>query len=325
MRAVKIPTTEIAVSILALGAGPFGTRTSREDSFRILDAYLEAGGNFLDTAHIYAAWVPGGGGVSERTIGEWLRANNTRDRVVIGTKGGHFHLNTPHQARLAPEQIEQDLAESLERLGVETVDLYWLHRDDPQRPVGEMIDTLNRAIAQGKIGCYGLSNWSVPRMREALAYATAHSVAAPLANQPGWSLAERRSYPTDDPTMHFMDGEMLTFHRETGLLAAGYSSQANGFFAGTYGRDILPPTPGVNQGVVRSYYSDANFDRLDRARELAARHHTDPNAIALAYLTNQPFPSSAILGCGTLEHLRHSLTAADLVLTPEEVNWLFKG
>ena len=139
------------------------------------------------------------------------------------------------------------------------------------------------------------------------------------------SLAARNIGPNDDPTSRFMDQETYEFHLETGLTVAAYSSQANGFFAGPYGRDALPPTPGVNPGVVRSYYSETNFDRLDRARELAARHGCQPNDIALAYLTSQPFPTSAILGCGTIEHLRASLTAADLLLTPEERDWLISA
>ena len=162
MRAFTIPHTDLTVSALSLGTGGMGTHVSHDDSFRILDRYVERGGNFLDTAHIYAAWVPGGGGASERTIGDWIRTRGARDAVAIGTKGGHPHLETMTISRLSPQEIVQDLDESLERLQIETIDLYWLHRDDPKRPVGELIETLTDAVTQKKIRYFGVSNWRLP-------------------------------------------------------------------------------------------------------------------------------------------------------------------
>jgi aryl-alcohol dehydrogenase-like predicted oxidoreductase len=321
MRSLLIPNTDLTVSALCFGAGGLGTRTSRDDSFRMLDLFVERGGNFLDTAHIYAAWVPGGAGASERTIGDWLRSRGVRNEIVIGTKGGHPHLQSMEISRLSPQEIEQDLEESLERLQVETIDLYWLHRDDPKRAVSELVETLTRAVTRGKIRSFGFSNWTVPRMQEALDYTAARNLTGFVANQPGWSLAQRTP-GLGDPTALFMDAEMHAFHRATGLTAIAYSSQANGFFAGAYGRGILPPAPGVNPGVVQAYYHETNFKRLDRARALADRHGCTPNDIALGYLLSQPFPTCAILGCGTLVHLQASLNGGDIRLSQEELEWL---
>lgn len=321
MRMLTIPSTNLTISALSLGAGGLGTRATADDSLRLLDAYVELGGNFLDSAHIYAAWVPGGEGASERTIGKWLQSRGNRSQIVIGTKGGHPHMNTMHIPRLSPEEIKQDLQESLERLQVNTIDVYWLHRDDPARSVGEIIETLNEAVVQGKIRCYGCSNWSVERMEEARQYAQSRKLTGFVANQVGWSLAERNPN-VGDTSMRFMDVETLSFHQQTGLMAAAYSSQANGFFAGAYGRDKLPPAPGVNAGVVNAYYNEANFNRLERAEQLAARYNCTANAIALAYLLGQPFPACALIGCGTLAHLRESCAYADLRLQPKEVTWL---
>jgi len=318
MRLLTIPNTNLTVSALSLGAGPLGTRTPRDQAYEMLDHYFDQGGNFLDTAHIYAAWVANGWGESERTVGEWIRSRKARAKAVIGTKGGHPHLNSMLTSRLSSAEIDQDLTESLERLQIDEIDLYWMHRDDPRRPVGDILSTLETAVTRGKIRYYGCSNWSPTRMREARDVAAANGMTGFVASQPGWSLAVRNIGPNDDPTSRFMDDETYEFHLETGLAVAAYSSQANGFFAGPYRRDLLPPSPGVNPGVARSYYSETNFARLDRTRELAARHNCQPNDIALAYLTSQPFPTCAILGCGTIEHLRESLTAADLLLTPEE-------
>ena len=321
MQMLIIPNTNLTTSALSLGGVGLGTRTSTEDSMRLLDAYVELGGNFLDSAHIYAAWVPGGEGTSERTIGKWLQTRGNRSEIVIGTKGGHPHMNTMHIPRLSPEEIKQDLQESLERLQVDTIDVYWLHRDDPDRPVGEMLETLNEVVTQGKIRCYGCSNWSAERMEEARQYAAAHSLTGFVANQVGWSLAEHNPN-VGDATMRFMDAQILSYHQQTGLMAAAYSAQATGFFAGAYGRGKLPPAPGVNAGVVNAYYKEANFTRLERAEQLAARYGCTVTAIALAYLLSQPFPTCAIIGCGTLDHLRESCAYPDLRLQPEEVKWL---
>jgi aryl-alcohol dehydrogenase-like predicted oxidoreductase len=321
MRTLTIPDTDLTVSALCFGAGGLGTRVSPDDSLRLLDEFVEQGGNFLDTAHIYAAWVPGGEGVSERTIGDWLRTRGTRKDIIIGTKGGHPHLHSMDVPRLSPSEIAQDLQESLERLQVDTIDLYWLHRDDTNRPVGELVETLTEAVRQNKIRYFGFSNWTVGRMQTALDYARAHGLTGFVGNQVGWSLAQRNPN-IGDPTTLFMDGEMQDFHRAKGLMAAAYSSQANGFFAGAYGRGALPPAPGVQAGVVSAYYNEVNFDRLERARDLATRHGCTANAIALGYLISQPFPTCAIVGCGTSEHLRDSCAAGDIALHPEEVAWL---
>ena len=322
MRNLTIPKTDLTVSALCLGAGSLGTRVSPDDSLRLLDEYVEYGGNFLDTAHIYAVWVPGGEGVSERTIGKWLRTRGVQKEIIIGTKGGHPHLHSMEVPRLSPAEIAQDLQESLERLQVETIDLYWLHRDDPQRPVDELIETLALAVTQKQICYFGFSNWTVRRMEAALDYEQTHHITGFIGNQVGWSLAQRNPN-IGDPTTLFMDDEMQNFHKTSGLMVAAYSSQANGFFAGTYGRGLLPPTPGVRAGVVEAYYNDVNFDRLDRARVLATRYGCTANTIALGYLISQPsFPTCAIIGCGTSEHLRDSCTAGDIVLTPQEVAWL---
>jgi aryl-alcohol dehydrogenase-like predicted oxidoreductase len=228
-------------------------------------------------------------------------------------------MDVPRLSRL---EIGKDLDESLQRMGVEVIDLYWLHRDDPRRPVGDMIETLQESVAAGKIRYYGCSNWSPDRMRDAQAYAKQHGRAGFVASQPGWSLAARIPGLGDDPTSRFMDAATYAFHQETGLPVAAYASQANGFFTGPYGRGLLPPAPGVSPAVARAYGSEANYTRLDRCRELAADYGCSANDIALAYLTSQAFPASAILGCGTLAHLEASLTARDLLLSADECRWL---
>ena len=311
MRTLTLPETQLTVSVLGLGTGGLGTQVSRDDSFRLLDLFLELGGNLLDSAHIYAAWVPGGQGASEQTVGAWMRARGARERVVIGTKGGHPHLHSMDVARLSPAEIVRDLEESLDRLQVDAIDLYWLHRDDPGRPTGEMVETLASCVTAGKIRHWGVSNWTVSRIQDARQYAVTHGLPGPVASQIGWSLADRRPDAGGDPTMLFMDRPTMDFHRETHFPVVAYSSQANGFFADASRRS---PDSG--------YFTRANLCRLERATALAERLARQPNDIALAYVTSQPFPACALIGCSSPEHLRSSCAAGDLALSPNEVEWL---
>ena len=217
-------------SVLCLGTGGFGSAVPREEAFALLDAFAAGGGSFLDTAHIYAAWLPGGAGASERTIGAWLASRGMRARMLLATKGGHPDLAPGSPGRLRPEDIEHDLGESLERLQVERVDLYWLHRDDRSLPVGEILSALAPQVAAGRIGSIGASNWRPERLQEANAWAAAHGVPGFLASSIGWSLA--RAVPERIPPgdMLFMDAAQLDWYRGNGLPVVAYSSQANGYF-----------------------------------------------------------------------------------------------
>ena len=131
MRYTALPTTGFTPSVLCLGTGGFGTRIPQDQAFQMLDRFAELGGNFLDTARVYAAWLPGGEGASERTIGAWLKSRDMAASCIVATKGAHPNLATMRISRLTPAEIAADVSASLEALGVEAIDLYWLHRDDP--------------------------------------------------------------------------------------------------------------------------------------------------------------------------------------------------
>ena len=171
METVKIGKSGLQVTRVCVGTGRFGSAISEEESFRILDRYRELGGRAIDTAHIYAAWLPDGWGKSEITVGRWLQRTGVRGDMVIGTKGGHPNLETWEVSRLTPKEIKQDLHESLDRLGLDAIDIYWLHRDDPAVPVPEILDALSEFTSNGLIRNYGASNWAVPRLKEAAEYA----------------------------------------------------------------------------------------------------------------------------------------------------------
>ncbi len=318
MKYVQIPGTELHVSQLCLGTAEIGAQLSIPDALLLLDEYVRLGGSFIDTAHVYSDWIRGTKSTSEKTIGQWLKANGVRNQVMIGTKGGHPALSSMHVSRLSRAEIELDLAESREYLQTDVIDLYWLHRDDPAIPVAEIIDILNEQVAAGRIRCFGASNWTVARIRAANEYALRQRVQGFAANQPMWSLAAVNADALPDKTTVAMDADTLDYHRRTGLTAIPFSSQAHGFFDKLHNLGHS----GVPSSDLRVYGSPANTARLARVEALAQKYSVSVNDIALAYLLSQPFVTIPIIGCKRVEHLRESMSAIELRLTPEELDYL---
>ena len=322
MRTFHLPGTELAAAVIGLGTGSYGTAIPADRAMAMMDLYAECGGNFIDTAHVYAAWVPGGEGASERTIGRWLASRGARANVLIATKGAHHDLKT-YAKRMTAAAIRSDLHESLDRLGTDRVDLYWLHRDDPAVPVGEILGWLGEHLAAGLLRAIGCSNWSVDRQRAAAAWADEHGQVGFCASQVRWSLADFHFPPGDSGSgMYAMDAEMAAWHRQTRVPVVAYSSQAGGFFSGRYGPDADPAAPGVREDVRRCYGTEENYRRLAAAQRLAAERGCSANQIALAWLLHQRFPTCALTGARTCEQLADSCAAANVSLSPRELDSL---
>jgi aryl-alcohol dehydrogenase-like predicted oxidoreductase len=296
---VRVDPLPQPLSRLALGTLGFSTAT-RDRDYAILDAWVEAGGTVIDTAHVYEA------GDAERLVGQWLRDRpGVRERVVIVTKGAHPDGDRP---RVTPDDIARDLADSLERLGG-PVDLYLLHRDDPAVEVGRLVDALDGHRRAGEIGAFGVSNWTLARIDEANAYAAARGVDGICCNSPHLSLAVQNEPPWPG-CMSATDAESREWHERTGMPLLAWSAQAGGYFAGATGASS------------RVYENAANLERRARAEQLGRRTGASANAVALAWVIAQPFPTIAAIGTRDLEHLRASLQALDVALTADEVRWL---
>lgn len=313
MNSFTLPGIARPLSVLCLGTANYGSPYSREESFALLDTFAEAGGSFLDTAHVYADWLPNGRGASERTVGEWLRARGVRDDFTVATKGGHPHLETMEQSRLRPEDLARDLAESLERLGTDRVELYWLHRDDPAVPVGEILEALNAHRAAGRVHALGASNWRPERLRAAAEYARAHRLTGFVAGQIGWSLAVPNQTQAQWHDMRYMDSDDLRYYGTAGLRVIPFASQAGGFFAHPY--DPADPKFAL-------YHNPINAGRWQRVRQLADRRGVSPNAVALAYLLTHPCGGAAVIGPRTVAQMGDSLTALGLKLSEAERDFL---
>ncbi len=318
MRKISIPNTSLTPSALCMGTGDLGGSIDRESSFALLDAFRGYGGNFLDTAKVYSDWIPGERSRSEKLIGAWLKERGGRAQIVLATKGAHFDLSTPHISRVTPADIINDLDASLVNLQTDWIDLYWLHRDDPARPVGEILETLQAQVRAGKIRCYGASNWGAVRLEEARTYAMQHRLDGFAAVQNLWNLAHVERSAMADPTIVAMDAELWDFHRRHNLAAIPFSSQANGLFQklASGGSAALSP----NQQ--RIYLNPITERRAARLHELAAQTGLTVTQIVLGYLLSQPFPTIPVFSSRSLAQLEDTLTAAEVRLTPEQVEFL---
>ncbi len=316
MRTFTLPGLAKTPSVLCLGASEYGSRFTQDESFALLDAFAQHGGTFADTAHVYADWLPNGVGASERTVGRWLKSRGMANQWTIGTKGAHPRLETMHVSRLNPADIAQDLDESRERLGLDTIDLYWLHRDDPAVPVGEIVSALNAHLADGSIQAIGASNWSTARLQEANAYAAAHALTGFCASQIAWSLAQRNTLYDAAQNTWAMDSEALAWYGKTNLRVIPYASQAGGLFAHLY--DESSPR-------FREYHSPLNRERWQRVHHLAERLDESPNAVALAYLLNHPRGGIAIVGPHTLPQMADTCRAAEITLAYGDILFLEAG
>ena len=221
-----------AISEICLGADSFGSKLDRDTAFRMLDAFRDAGGNFVDTANIYSRDFGAGYSRSERLLGEYL-ASRGKDSLVVATKGAHPDPKTMHTPRVTRECVEKDLDESLLSLGLDCVDVYYLHRDDPAMPIGEILEILDDFRKMGKIKRYAGSNYSAQRVREASEYAVAHGIPgfafisnmwSPASQNPGSPLSG------DDTLVRFEDADIASVI-DSGMWFTPYSSSAKGWFA----------------------------------------------------------------------------------------------
>lgn len=312
MSSLPLPGIAVPASPLALGTMLHGSSLPRDEAFALLDRYHAAGGTVLDTANAYAEWLPDGAGRSEVVVGEWIRSRGVRDRVLLATKGGHPERPS-RRSRLRPELLTRDLEQSLDRLGLESVDLYWFHRDDPAVPVGELLGWAHAARRSGRIRALGASNWSGPRLREAAAWAARHERAGFAASQVGWSLAELRPGSLPDPTLVHLDDALLADHAALALPVFAYQAQARGWFA---------PAKREDPALLTRYDTPRNRRRLALVDALARRHDATPNQIALAWFRHQPVPAIPIIGPRTPEQLADALGSLAITLSPAECDLL---
>jgi aryl-alcohol dehydrogenase-like predicted oxidoreductase len=286
----------------------FGWSIDEQRSFEVLDAYVAAGGNFIDTADSYGRRGPGGAGESERIIGRWMAARGNRDQLVIATKVGM----SPELTGLSAENVRSGAEASLERLKTERIDLYYAHKDDPQTPLDETLAAFGSLIADGLIGYAAASNYSAERLAQALEIGARDGMAPYVALQPHYNLLERDEY----------EGELASLCERAGVACVPYFGLAQGFLTGKYRRDGEQVDSLRAQGVRDSYFNERGFAVLDALDAIAAEHDVAVAAVALAWLAAQPTVIAPIASATSPEQLGELVVLAELQLTPAELERL---
>jgi len=255
MQYTKLKKTDILVSPVCLGTVNYGTELNEADSKKQLSRFLDEGGNFVDTAKVYGAWGNGPEQLSEYVIGKWLKENKCRDKIRLATKGAHPDWGDMGTPRVNRKCIEEDLTESLKLLNTDYIDLYFLHRDDPNIPVWEIMDCLEDARKAGKIRHYGCSNWKLPRIKEAKAYCDEKGYEGFVCNQLMWSLADINFYSLPDKTLVLIDKETIDYCATSEMNVMAYMSVAKGYFTRRAAGENLPTS-------VLDIYNNASNDKI---------------------------------------------------------------
>src|SRR5262245_58892966 len=315
MDRVTFPGTNIEISAICLGVAEIGVRQTEIEARRLLDFWVEHGGNGIDTARVYSDWIPGEKHRSERIVGDWLKATGVREHTVLVTKAGHPLFEDGNwEVRLSPSELRRDLEGSLETLATDYIDLWFLHRDDETMPIEEIIESCDAFVRDGRVKALGAANWTATRIRKANDYASRVGKAGFVATQLFWNLGSRH-YRGLESTLRPMDDITEQLHQAADLVAMPYSSQAGGFFSNWLEGDDAARSKAEQSG----YATEANFEIAKLAGCIAQRNGVGVGAVVLAFLRCHPFKVVPIVGCGTPAHLAASIEALDFVLS--DADW----
>jgi len=311
METRELGRSGIRVPPLVFGGNVFGWTADEATSFRLLDALLEAGLNAIDTADAYSAWAPGHqGGESETVIGNWLRARGGRDKVVIATKVG-LEMGSGSKG-LSRAWITQAVEDSLKRLQTDYIDLYQAHRDDEGVSLEETLGAFAGLIEQGKVRAIGASNYTAPRLREALRTSERLGLPRYEALQPHYNLLERAAF----------EGELEALCRAEGLGVITYFALASGFLTGKYRTEADLAKSQRGERSVKKYLDARGFRVLAALDKVAARHGATPAQVAIAWLIARPGVTAPIASATNLEQLADLVKAAQLKLDQQDTEML---
>jgi aryl-alcohol dehydrogenase-like predicted oxidoreductase len=296
----------IEVAPFALGGNVFGWTADEHTSFEILDAFVDAGGTMVDTADVYSAWVPGHqGGESETAIGHWLKRDpSKRDKVVIATKVGFM-------TGLAPETIQAACDASLERLGIDRIDLYYHHKDDPNVPLDDSLGAMDALVKAGKVRAIGLSQYSAERLEMAMQAAEQNGLTGPCALQSWYNLVERPK----------LEGELRETALANGLGIIPFYGLANGFLTGKY-RSADDLKKSARGSRVADYLEGKGMRVLDALDEVSAETGAPIAAVALAWTNAQPGITATLASATSVDQLGQLLPAMELKLDRDQIDRL---
>ena len=316
MKYARINNTDLKGSKLVLGTALFGTAIDENTSFSLLDRFFEGGGNIIDTASVYADWMPGEKHKSEKTIGKWLQLSQNRKDVIIATKGGHYDLET-RRPRLTYKEVREDLEKSFENLRTDYLDIYYLHKDDIAQEPEELIEMFNEAVKGFDVRYLGVSNWCFDRIERANDYAEAHGLKPIIASQIQHSIAKVNTTPED---IFVMNDYEFSRYSQSDLNVFCYSTQAKGLFSvmEEKGADNLP------EHLKKEFLNDHNVRLFEKLKKLSAAKGVPISSLVLAALvSDERISSFAQIGTGSREHLDEAINAMSVSLSESEKEFLF--
>ncbi len=306
MHTRPLGNSPLSIAPLAFGGNVFGWSADEKRSFELLDAFVDAGGNLIDTADVYSAWVPGNhGGESEIIIGKWLKQSGKRGQVVISTKVAKW----AEQPGLSPVNIQQAVDGSLQRLQVDCIDLYQAHEDDASVPMEETLGAFARLIEAGKVRVIGASNFSAARFADALAMSKQHGLPRYESLQPEYNLVSRAGY----------ERELEPLIRREHIGVISYYALASGFLSGKYRSAADLAKSAARGGSVKNFLNPHGLQVLAALDAVAATHHATPAQVALAWLIARPGLTAPIVSATSVEQLRELLGATSLQLSDNEI------
>lgn len=315
----NVPGIAKPISRLVQGTAGAFDPSDKEQCYALLDLAVEHGFNTFDTARVY-------GDGREIVVGEWMRERGNRDEIVILAKGAHHGSRDGQMLhRVTPDDIKADMDKTMQNMGVDYLDLYVLHRDDPSVPVGPIVEVFNELQKAGRIGAFGGSNWTWERIQEANAYAKAHDLTPFAVSSPNFSLAEQVEEPwTNCVSISGPQGQAARdFYAREQTALFPWSSLAGGFWSDRYSRGDAGSDPTQSRDLaMRCYGYEQNFQRLDRVREMAKQKGVTVPQIALAYVMSQPLNIFALVFCGNRTEFAANVEALEIKLTPQECAWL---
>lgn len=307
-----LPGTGLSVSPFGLGCTRAGSAWTGERADRLLDYFVDMGGNVIDTARIYG--LPDIG-ASEATLGGWLHRRGRRSDIVLMTKGGHPEVSSMHVSRMSRRDMELDLAASLRALRTDYVDIYFYHRDDEDQSVGELLECMEDFRRAGHIRFYACSNWSTRRMREADAYARAHGLTGFVGNECLYNLGSAGAGPLHDDTLVRADADMLAYHQGgTHNTMMPYSGLCEGFF------HRLESSPSVQDARLTGspYHTPANLRLAGRVALLREKYAATTSQVLAGFFFTSAVPMLPLFGCSSESHLAELLAAVDIPFTAQD-------
>lgn len=302
------------VSQISLGCDFYGLTIPEETAFRMMDAYYELGGKFFDTARVYGQAELGAQSLSEVTVGRWIQRNGLQGRVVVSDKGGHPDRRDMSVSRINEKELRADLFASLEALQTSAVDIWFLHRDNPAMPVGEIVDIVSDFVDKGYVKHLGASNWTGKRLDEAREYAQRHGKHGFEISQIQWSLARSTPQSWNDPTLVAMNETELAWYEQSNLPVMVFSPQGRGLFS----KVIEQGAQSVPEKTAKRFLLEENAGRIENCRTVCERTGRNPASVCLAYLTSAPFPTIPVIGGSTPEQVRGALKDCDTKLGSED-------